>query len=153
MAELDREVILEAILPELRDGVLEAATDVPEAATGRAAIVAHGSGILAGLPVAREVYGRMGVRLRALRDEGAPIEPGQRVAEVGGAVRAIRMGAGLALTYLSRLSSVASGRVRPDGSPLERYAAEIGSAARPPGVGENRPGEAVAFALQDEEDG
>jgi quinolinate phosphoribosyl transferase-like protein len=153
MADLDRDVILEAILPELRDGVLEAATDVPEAATGRAAIVAQASGILAGLPVVREVYGRMGVRLRALRDEGAAIERGERVAEVGGAVRAIRMGAGLALTYLSRLSSVASGRVGPDGSPLERYAEAVGSATRGPGVGENRAGGAVAFALQEEEDG
>ena len=151
MVELEREVILEAILPELRDGVLEVPSDVPEAATGRAAVVAQAPGILAGLPVAREIYGRMGVRLRMLKGEGAVVERGERVAEVGGAIRAIRMGAGLALTFLSRLSSVASGRVEPDGSPLERYAADVGSAARSSTVGENRLGEAVAFALQEED--
>jgi nicotinate-nucleotide pyrophosphorylase len=153
MPDLDREMILEEILPELRDGALEVATDVPEAATGRAAIVAQAPGILAGLPVVREVYGRMGVRMRALRQEGAAFDRGDRVAEVGGAIRAIRMGAGLALTYLSRLSSVASGRTETDGSALERYAAAIGSEARASEVGENRASGAVAFALEEEEDG
>jgi nicotinate-nucleotide pyrophosphorylase (carboxylating) len=151
MVELERQVILEAILPELRDGVLEDPSDVPEAATGRAMIVAQASGVLAGLPVVREIYGRMGVRLRTLKEDGDTVERGERVAAVGGAVRAIRMGAGLALTFLSRLSSVASGRAEPDGSPLERYAAEVGSAARTSAVGQNRPGEAVAFALQEED--
>jgi nicotinate-nucleotide pyrophosphorylase (carboxylating) len=148
MAELDRTVILEAILPELREGVLEVPSNIPEAATGRARIVAQAGGVLAGLPVAREVYGRMGVRLRALRDEGDRFDLGDVVAEVGGAVRAIRMGAGLALTYLSRLSSVASGRAESDGTALERYAMEIGTGARDPGVGENRP---IAFALEEED--
>lgn len=149
MVELDRTVILEAILPELRDGVLEAVTDVPEAATGRARIVAHAGGILAGLPVAREVYARMGVRLRTLQDEGGRLARGDVVAEVGGPIRAIRMGAGLALTYLSRLSTVASGRAEPDGTPLEGYAVEIGSGAPDPGVGENRRSEPIAFALEE----
>jgi nicotinate-nucleotide pyrophosphorylase (carboxylating) len=148
MAELDRTVILEAILRDLREGVLETPSDVPEAATGRARIVAQADGILAGLPVAREVYGRMGVRVRPLRDEGDRFDRGEAVAEVGGAVRAIRMGAGLALTYLSRLSTVASGRAQPDGTPLERYAVEIGTDTRGPGVGENRP---IAFALEEED--
>jgi nicotinate-nucleotide pyrophosphorylase (carboxylating) len=148
MPELDRTVILEAILRELREGVLEAHSEVPEAATGRARIVAQAGGVLAGLPVAREVYGRMGVRLRALKEEGDRFDRGEAVAEVGGAVRAIRMGAGLALTYLSRLCTVASGRAEPDGTPLERYAAEIGTEARDPGVGENRP---IAFALEEED--
>jgi nicotinate-nucleotide pyrophosphorylase (carboxylating) len=148
MAELDRTVILEAILPELREGVLEAPSDVPEAATGRARIVAQADGILAGLPVAREVYGRIGVRLRTLKDEGDRFERGDAVAELGGAIRAIRMGAGLALTHLSRLSTVASGRAEPDGTPLERYAVEIGAGARDAGVGENRP---IAFALEEED--
>jgi nicotinate-nucleotide pyrophosphorylase len=151
MAELDRAAILEAILPELLDGVLESGTEVPESATGRARIVAQAGGILAGLPVVREVYGRMGVRLRTLKEEGGRFDRGETVAEVGGAIRAIRMGAGLALTYLSRLSSVASGRAGSDGTPLERYAAEIGTAAPDPGVGENRPGEPIAFALEEED--
>lgn len=132
---LDRSTILEAVLGSIM-GIRPDADEDAEA-VGMATIVAESPGVVAGLPVAKEVFGRLGVRMRALVDDGDVVAPGQAVAEVGGAVAAIRGAAPVALTWLPRLSAVATGAVPPvRADPLERYAAGL---SRPDAVAEAGP--------------
>jgi len=139
---LDRTEVLvavtRALAEDLADGEPPEAADVPEAETGRGAIACRVPGILAGLPVAKEAFGRVGIRLRPLVGEGQAVRAGERVAEVGGSVRAMLAARGTALAFLERLSAVAS-RCRPatDGDPLEAYAAAL--APRVPVSSENGP--------------
>lgn len=138
---LDRPSILEAVLPSIMTIVPDPDED-PEA-VGLARIVATSGGVIAGVPVAKEIFGRLGVRTRALVDEGAPIAPGDRVAEVGGALAAIRGAAPVALTWLQRLSAVASGAVPPaEGDLLEEHAARL---SRPDVVADAGPSFRLEF--------
>jgi len=119
---LDRPAILEAIVPTL----VGVALDGDDDAVGAARILADGEGILAGGAVAKEVFGRFGIRTRALLDDGSRLAPRAAVAEVGGARAAIRGAAPVALTWLQRLSAVATGAAPPaEGDPLDAYASRL----------------------------
>lgn len=121
---LDRPTILEAVLGSIV-GIGPDPEEDPEA-VGMARIVAESPGVAAGLVVVKEVFGRFGVRIRPLIADGDLVAPGQTVAEVGGARAAIRGAAPVALTWLARLSAIATGAVPPaDGDPLETYAAGL----------------------------
>ncbi len=133
MPELDRTEVLvavtRALAEDLADGEPEDAVDVPEAETGRGVIVCRAPGVLAGVPVAREAFGRVGVRLRPLVGEGTAARRDEPVAEVGGSVRAMLAARATAVGFLERLSAVASGCREPEpGDALDAYAAAF---ARP----------------------
>jgi nicotinate-nucleotide pyrophosphorylase (carboxylating) len=148
----DREAVARAVLAALQED-LDAAGDVtseaviPEEQTARALIVARSEGVLCGLPVAREVFSRVGARLRPGMDEGGTLRPGAEVAAVGGALRAILAAERTALNFLGRLSGVATQAGRyvealagtgavvrdtrkttPGLRVLEKYAARVGGA-------------------------
>lgn len=107
MSELDRAAILEAVMPAL--GALRGELDDPEdAETALGRIVAGGEGILAGLPVAGEAFGRAGVRLRVRAEEGGPVRRGDVVAEVGGPLRSMRAVEPVALAFLRNMSTAAT---------------------------------------------
>jgi nicotinate-nucleotide pyrophosphorylase (carboxylating) len=80
----------------------------PRKATAQ--IVARGELVLAGLPVAAEVFRARDadVELRALREEGERILAGQRVAVVRGDGKAILEGERTALNFLMRMSGIAT---------------------------------------------
>jgi hypothetical protein len=125
----DRATILAAVMPALLTA--QAASHDParrfdEDETGADTVVAVRGCVVAGLAVAREAFARLGARCRPLVDEGAQVEPGDVVAEVGGPVAAIQRAAPVALGFLGRLSSVASGvRAPDDHDELERYAGAL----------------------------
>jgi nicotinate-nucleotide pyrophosphorylase (carboxylating) len=149
--DLDRTAVLEALLPALRR-IGGGPEDIPEERTARASVIASGHGILAGLGVAAEAFGRVGVRLRPLAEDGERVERGDRVAEVGGPLRAILAVERVALGFLGRLSSLATaaaaGRRPATEGPLETYAVEVGrTLSRPPTVVDN----AVSFSLETED--
>jgi nicotinate-nucleotide pyrophosphorylase (carboxylating) len=143
--ELDAVEVLTAVMEALRDDledgpVLPDAGDPREAETGTAVIRSTEPGVLAGLPVAKEAFRRLGVRLRPLKGEGSAIAAGDRVALVGGSLQAILIGRRTVLRFLERLSAIASGRSDPDaGDPLDRYAAALGARATATPVGDNGP--------------
>ena len=111
---------------------------------GMARVVSRGAGTLAGAPVAKEAFGRLGVRWRALIDEGAAVLDGDAVAELGGPTAAMRGASATALGFLTRLSAVASGTREPaPEDPLEAYAATLRLSGRLP-VGHDGP----TFRLQ-----
>jgi nicotinate-nucleotide pyrophosphorylase len=109
-------------------------------AVGTARIVADATGRVAGLAVAKEAFGRMGARCRPLADEGAAVEAGTSIAELGGPLGAIRAAAPTALRLLVRLSSIAAGTERPDpADPLDAWAGELARLSPPGPVGDDSP--------------
>jgi hypothetical protein len=118
----DRATILAAVMPALLEARPEGGGD--EVGAGR--IVAVTSGVLAGLPVARETFGRLGVRTRPTAVEGRRLVAAEPVVDVGGPVAAIRVAAPVAIAFLERLSAIASGVREPDlDDALEIYAARL----------------------------
>lgn len=144
MADLDRVEVATAVMSALRDALAGGeppdAEGVPETDTALAAIVCRAPGVVAGLPVAAEALSRLGARLRPLVGEGTAVEEGMRVAEVGGALRAILAARGTVLSFLERLSAVATGSRPPEvGDPLDAYAEGLRPVSAPIPVGENGP--------------
>ena len=118
----DRATVVAAIMPD----VLSIRLDVANDEVGLARVVCEAGGTCAGLLVAAELFARVGARTRPLVLEGAVVGPTEAVAEVGGPVAAIRGAAPLALTWLHRLSAVASGASLPvSGDALEDWAARL----------------------------
>ena len=122
----DRTTILAAVMPALLTA--QAAPSDPvrrgeDDDTGADTVVAVRGCVVTGLAVAREAFARLGARFRPLVDDGARVEPGDLVAEVGGPMAAIHRAAPVALGFLGRLSAVATGiRAPDDDDELERYA-------------------------------
>ena len=154
---LDRETIARAVLQALeedlgREGDITSEAVILEEQTARAVIVSRSEGVIAGVPVAKEVFSRCGARLRAQVADGDRVTAGQTVAVVGGALRSILAAERTALNFLGRLSGVATQTARfveavgglvevrdtrkttPGLRRLEKYAAEVGG-ARPHRVG------------------
>ena len=65
----DRAEILEAIMP----GLLSVSIDPDDDAVGRGAIVCVRAGVVAGVTVVKELFGRLGVRLRPIVGDGMQI--------------------------------------------------------------------------------
>jgi nicotinate-nucleotide pyrophosphorylase len=130
--ELDRASIVEALFDDLR----ELRTDDDDG-VGLARIVCDAGGVCAGMAVVKEIFARVGARTRPLVADGAIVGPAAAVADVGGPLAAIRGAAPLALTWLHRLSAVASGAASPEaGNPLDAYAARLSA---PGAVGHDGP--------------
>jgi hypothetical protein len=118
----DRATVIGAIMPDVLSMQLEAIDDD----VGFARVLCEDGGTCAGVLVAKEVFGRVGARTRSLVAEGEVVGPDQAVAEVGGPLAAIRGAAPLALTWLQRLSAVASGATPPQPEDaLEAWAARL----------------------------
>jgi Quinolinate phosphoribosyl transferase, N-terminal domain len=118
----DRGTVVAAIMP----GVLAVRLDTDDDAVGGARFVCFSGGPCVGMLVVQEIFGRVGVRTRALVEEGDIVGPDQAVAAVGGPLAAIHGVAPLALTWLGRLSAVASGAATPGpDDPLDAWAARL----------------------------
>ncbi len=118
----DRVEIVAAVMPD----VLRLRVDTDDQEVGAAQIICDEPGTCAGMPIVKEIVGRVGARARALVAEGALVEPGQVVAELGGPRAAIGGAAPLALRWLHRLSAVASGAIAPEpGDALDTYASRL----------------------------
>ena len=118
----DRAAVVAAIMPD----VLSIRLDVADDEVGLARLVSGTGGTCAGLFVAKELFARVGARTRPLVGEGDVVGAAEAVAEVGGPLAAIRGAAPLALTWLQRLSAVASGASLPQpGDALESWAARL----------------------------
>jgi nicotinate-nucleotide pyrophosphorylase (carboxylating) len=110
---LDRETIARAVLQALeedlgREGDITSEAVILEEQTARAVIVSRSEGVIAGVPVAKEVFSRCGARLRAQVADGDRVTAGQTVAVVGGALRSILAAERTALNFLGHLSGIAT---------------------------------------------
>ncbi len=142
---MDRIVDL-ALEEDIGTGDITTAALVPESASGKARFTCKGSGVLAGMPVARRVFERRDPALEfdILVEDGGRVSPGARIAEVRGRLRSILECERTALNFLTRLSGVATQAARfaesaregsviydtrkttPGLRMLEKYAARVG---------------------------
>ncbi|GED72005.1 nicotinate-nucleotide diphosphorylase (carboxylating) [Brevibacillus reuszeri] len=83
---------------------------IPETEQGIGILYAKETGIVAGLPIAQQVFGTVDPDLvfTAKVEEGTRVEVGDQIAEVSGSVRSILSGERLALNLLQRLSAIAT---------------------------------------------
>ncbi len=99
-----------ALAEDLGTGDITTMNIVPENYITTGFIHAKEAGVVAGLPVAREVFNILNrdLSFQALCRDGERIESGQLLARVEGDARAILMGERLALNFLQRLSGIAT---------------------------------------------
>jgi len=122
----DRATIAAAVM----DDLVTITLDTGDEAVGAARIVATRAGVFAGAPVVREIMSRVGVRTRSLVAEGAAVDAGTVVLELGGPLAAIRAAEPLALTWATRCGAVASGATPPEaGNPIDAYATRLSGRA------------------------
>ncbi len=105
---LIRSALAEDLGPERRDVTTEAILD--PGASGEGEIRAKSSLVLAGIEAARRTFHAIDPDLHfyAAVEDGARLEPGDRVAAIEGDLRAILAGERTALNFLQRLSGVAT---------------------------------------------
>ena len=92
---------------DVGEGDLTSLTVVDEDATCSARILAKEAGVLCGLPVAADVFDRLGATLEPLAADGDSVQPGP-VAQVDGPAWSVLAGERLALNVLGRLSGIAT---------------------------------------------
>ena len=105
---LDRVTLMPVVMAMLLDDDVGPVGD-PDA-VGTARLLADGEGIVVGLPVAKEIFGRFGGRWRPVMADGSWVRSGDLIADLGGPLAAIRGAAPTAIGVIERLSAVASGR-------------------------------------------
>jgi hypothetical protein len=135
---LDRVDVMVAAMSALLADNAAATGDID--AIGIARIRCAAPGPVVGVQVMKEVFGRMGARVRPVATDGQMLAAGDLVAELGGPLAAIRGASPTALRFLTRLSALASGLEDPaPGDPIERWAAEVGRLSPLAPVGDAGP--------------
>ena len=93
-------------------GIGDITTDatVPPSRRGVGILLAKSDGIVAGLPIAERVFGKLDPTLtfRALVNEGAVVVENTPIAEIQGSAKTILIGERTALNFLQRLSGIAT---------------------------------------------
>ncbi|MBC7104857.1 MAG: carboxylating nicotinate-nucleotide diphosphorylase, partial [Firmicutes bacterium] len=99
-----------ALAEDIGHGDLTTEAVVPAGTRARGLFVARERGVVAGLPVAEQVFRCLAsdVEFRALVPEGREVASGEVIAEVAGDARALLAGERTALNFLQRLSGIAT---------------------------------------------
>ncbi len=99
-----------ALAEDIGSGDFTTQATIPESVRGRGVIIAKAHGVICGLPVAAAVFRAVDERISFAPQvqDGEPVQPGDRVAEVEGPLRGILIGERVALNFLARLSGVAT---------------------------------------------
>jgi nicotinate-nucleotide pyrophosphorylase (carboxylating) len=105
-----RRTVRAALEEDIGGGDVTSLAVVPAGARGRGSIVARGPLVVAGLPVAREVFREVGSDLEFHEScsEGAELAAGAILARVEGRARAILEAERTALNFLQRMSGIAT---------------------------------------------
>ena len=87
---------------------------VPPDVQARANIVARETGVIAGLPVAEEVFNQVSpdISFTMIREDGAHVSTGEILARIEGGARAILSGERVSLNFLQHLSGIATRTAR-----------------------------------------
>jgi len=104
------ELVRAALAEDVGNGDRTTLWSVPADRHASARIVAKGTGVLSGLPVAREVFRQVDPEIdaRSLLSAGDAVAPGDTVLELSGPMRGILIGERVALNFIQRLSGVAT---------------------------------------------
>jgi nicotinate-nucleotide pyrophosphorylase (carboxylating) len=103
-------LIERALAEDIGTGDVTTDSTVGEAQLSKARIVARGDGVIAGLPVAGQVFRALdaSIVVEALCPDGSAVSSGATVAKIDGRTRAILTGERVALNFLQRLSGIAT---------------------------------------------
>ena len=104
------DLVRRALEEDLGAGDCTSEALIGAAETAEAVILARGSYVVAGLPVAEEVFRQVdaGLECRMRTRDGDPVERGQGVLVLQGRARSILAGERVALNFLQRLSGIAT---------------------------------------------
>lgn len=105
-----REMVKQALIEDIGfgDRTTEAIIPIYEQTIGHWLAQQHG--IVSGFAVVHEVFAQLDghVQFSPLIEDGQPIYPGQKIAEIKGSTRSILSGERVALNYLQRLSGIST---------------------------------------------
>jgi len=102
--------VRKALEEDIRKGDVTTNSIIPKNSKGKAVIVAKEDGVLAGIDVACEVFKVLDsrVKFKKFLNDGEKFEPGVKLLEINGSLRAILTGERTALNFLTHLSGVAT---------------------------------------------
>ncbi len=104
------QIVRTALSEDSADNDVTSAALIGETMRGSGVILVKEQGVVAGLPVAGEVFRQvdLAVRWEPVAAEGARVRPGDIAAKVEGPMRSLLAGERVALNFLQRLSGIAS---------------------------------------------
>ncbi|KFC73391.1 Nicotinate-nucleotide pyrophosphorylase [Bosea sp. LC85] len=105
------EAVRTALIEDLgRAGDITTLATIPTGKRARAVIAARKSGVIAGLPFAREAFRQYdpSVRFEAAMSDGDRLDPGAIVARIEGEARSVLSAERVALNFMGRLSGIAT---------------------------------------------
>ena len=105
------EAVCTALIEDLgRAGDITTLATIPAGKQARAVIAARKSGVIAGLPFAREAFRQYdpSVRFEAAMSDGDRLDPGAIVARIEGEARSVLSAERAALNFMGRLSGIAT---------------------------------------------
>lgn len=105
-----RKIVEEALEEDIGFGDITTECIIPENMKSKAIIIAKEEGVLAGLPLVKEVFKALdeSVSFNELKRDGEKIEKGEVILEIYGKTKAILSGERTALNFLQRLSGIAT---------------------------------------------
>jgi len=105
-----RRVVAQALAEDVGYGDVTTCATIPASTQAIGTIEMGATGVVAGLPVAVEVFAQLDASLecRCLVEDGACVAGGGTIASVSGSARAILTGERVALNFLQRLSGIAT---------------------------------------------
>ena len=103
-------IVRRALVEDIGNGDLTTTATIPENLSAKAIVHAKEDGVLAGMPLVKEVYRIVdeSVRVEVLKSEGSTIEKGTTIAEITGKAKSILIGERVALNFLQRMSGIAT---------------------------------------------
>jgi nicotinate-nucleotide pyrophosphorylase (carboxylating) len=111
MSELEFDgIIRAALLEDMPHGDITSESVIPAGAVSEAVLLAKEDGVLAGLPVARRVFGMVdpAIDLRAAFEDGRPFRKDDILARIKGPTVSLLKAERTALNFLQRLSGIAT---------------------------------------------
>jgi len=108
--QLIKKKVYEALDEDLRYGDITTELVVSPLARGAGTIYAREAGVIAGLPLAEQVFHTLDESLDCHRlvDEGEHVDAGRAVMQISGPLRSLLSGERAALNFLQRLSGIAT---------------------------------------------
>ena len=105
-----RDMVERALVEDLGHGDVTTDALIPPDARGQASVVVKADGVVAGLEVALEVFRQVdpSTQSRIRMEDGAPVSPGDVLADLEGSVAGILKAERVSLNFLQRLSGIAT---------------------------------------------
>jgi nicotinate-nucleotide pyrophosphorylase (carboxylating) len=104
------EIVRRALMEDIGTGDITTQLTIPEEARAKAQMLVKQEGLVAGLPVAEEVFRQVDATLSVqwLHEDGEPVREGDVLCEVFGSAQSLLTAERVALNFVQRLSGIAT---------------------------------------------